>query len=228
MKRILIIGIPGAIYEKLLYILRDYEVSRALKGEEALQLLATESFSLIISHYPLQDLLMQDLLEDLRNVTSLNRTVSVILLSHPTKLEEAHTFVGEGVNQVYSITTNPRSLYDDILRLLDVEPRVTHRVMAFLQNVTDSGLKDIVCQTENLSFSGMLLRSDEYYPVGSIVRFEFTLPVTRELIQGEAEVVRHTSVSREAFDGMALKFVKLERSERHKLKRYFGKDETLC
>src|SRR5262249_57287484 len=74
---------------------------------------------------------------------------------------------------------------------------------------------DLSCQSENISETGMLLRSPEAYPIGTRVRFECTLPGDRSPLRGEAEVVRHTVSEVEQVQGIGVKVIFWKRSEEH-------------
>ena len=70
------------------------------------------------------------------------------------------------------------------------------------------GARDmILCQTENISSSGMLIKTDKRYEVGAEIEFEFTLPNDERPISGRAAIVRHTQIGRDQVGGVGLRFL---------------------
>ena len=75
-------------------------------------------------------------------------------------------------------------------------------------------------QTENLSETGMLVRTGEVYPLGSRLSFEFHLGGQGQPIRGEGEVVRQTTAGRESVRGVGIRFISLERDGQARLQRF--------
>lgn len=101
------------------------------------------------------------------------------------------------------------------------EERSSVRVMVQLDATVDDGKMARMYQTQNLSNSGMLLRTRKPLPVGTRVAVQFLFPgdpiLTKTklpggygFVEGEAVVVRHTHPVKEMIDGMALRFLTLE------------------
>jgi Tfp pilus assembly protein PilZ len=66
------------------------------------------------------------------------------------------------------------------------------------------------CQSENISVSGMLIRTSEEFPIGSQVRLEFALTDDDEPLVCLAEVVRYTEPVKEKIRGMGVNFLSFE------------------
>lgn len=103
--------------------------------------------------------------------------------------------------------------------------------MVQLDATIDSGGVARMYQTQNLSQSGMLLRTRQPLPVGTNVAVQFLFPGDPALskrsqpggygfVEGEAEVVRHTHPIRERAKGMALRFLHLESPGLESLDRF--------
>ena len=95
------------------------------------------------------------------------------------------------------------------------------RVMVQLDATIDDGKIARMYQTQNLSSTGMLLRTQKPLAVGTKVELQFlfpgdpirsktALPGGYGFVEGEAVVVRHTHPVKEAILGMALRFTELE------------------
>ena len=113
------------------------------------------------------------------------------------------------------------------------QERSSVRVMVQLDTTIDDGKMARMYQTQNLSVSGMLLRTTKPMPVGTKVEVQFlfpgdpvlsksSLPGGYGFIEGEAVVVRHTNPVKEAIRGMALHFTDLEDRGKTLLSRFLG------
>jgi c-di-GMP-binding flagellar brake protein YcgR len=111
--------------------------------------------------------------------------------------------------------------------------RTAARVMVHLDATIDDGKVARMYKTQNLSVSGMLVRTRAPLPVGTRVDIQFLFPgdpalSTSELpggygfVEGAAEVVRHTHPEKETFTGMGLNFVELEERGRSLLGKFLS------
>jgi c-di-GMP-binding flagellar brake protein YcgR len=109
--------------------------------------------------------------------------------------------------------------------------RSAKRVMVQLDATIDDGKMARMYQTQNLSSSGMLLRTQKPLPVGTEVDVQFLFPGDPALsrsslpggygfVEGRAIVVRHTHPVKEAIVGMGLQFLGLEERGREKLAEF--------
>lgn len=78
--------------------------------------------------------------------------------------------------------------------------------------------------TENISTTGMLVRTDYPYRVGMQLPFELVSPSPGEPIRGVAEVVRSTQADRERCAGVGARFVSFEGSGRERLESVVKKE----
>lgn len=113
------------------------------------------------------------------------------------------------------------------------QQRSSVRVMVQLDATIDDGRVPRMYQTQNLSTSGMLLRTQKPMPIGTKVDVQFlfpddpvrsksSLPGGYGFVEGEAVVVRHTNPVKEAIRGMALQFVGLEDRGKALLTQFLG------
>ena len=103
--------------------------------------------------------------------------------------------------------------------------------MVQLDATIDDGRIARMCQTENVSKSGMLVRTRAPLPIGTEVAIQFLfrgddeltqrdLPGGYAFVEGMAVVVRHTHPAKEEATGMGLQFLKLEEHGRNLLIRF--------
>ncbi|MDX1643419.1 MAG: PilZ domain-containing protein [Thermoanaerobaculia bacterium] len=111
------------------------------------------------------------------------------------------------------------------------ERRTSVRLLVQLDATIDDGEVARMCRTENLSKSGMLVRTRAPLPVGTDVAVQFLfpgdpavaeadLPGGYAFVEGRARVVRHTDPSREPVTGMALHFMNLEEHGKRLLHKF--------
>ncbi len=110
-------------------------------------------------------------------------------------------------------------------------PRRSVRLMVQLAATIDDGKVARMCHTENLSESGMLVRTKAPLPVGTEVAIQFlfrsdprlledAMPGGYGFVQGEAKVVRHTDPVKESTRGMGLQFTRLEEKGKYLLGKF--------
>ena len=111
------------------------------------------------------------------------------------------------------------------------EERRSVRLMVQLDATIDDGKVARMCHTENLSKSGMLVRTRVPLPVGTEVDIQFLfrgdpalapdeLPGGYAFVEGQAMVVRHTHPANEIARGMGLRFLKLEEHGKNLLGKF--------
>ena len=178
--------------------------------EEARELAAQLPFDVLILSFPLPRIEMSRYLSALRNTTSLSRHAAVLLLVAPERLKDAEEYVGKGVNRVIATDEPPQVLQGAVAELLGVAPRFPLRVAMRIEVALEKGTARTLCQTENLSTSGMLVRTPQALAEGTELRFEISLPRQSTPVRGTAVVARRTDTLREKVSGVGIHFVSFE------------------
>lgn len=212
-RNLLLIGVDSETFAKVAPMLKraTVEVDRFPRGRTSLDLLSVVSFDALIVRYPLPDMDVEDFLAEVRTPGALTRSTPLLLLTGDDLTEEARQrFVGKGANRVVPLSVDAEDLQDAVSGLLEVAPRVGARVMARLEVQLEEGKTLAMCQTENVSATGMLIRTYVGYPVGTKLTFELPLPTDPRPVKGEAEVVRHTLLDREQVSGVGVRFTSFE------------------
>ncbi len=104
--------------------------------------------------------------------------------------------------------------------MLERAPRVAARLMVRLEVVSDAERLLRLAQTENISKSGMLVRTDEEFPADASVRFELSFPEDPDPVRGSAMVVRRVDPGREKLHGVGVKFQAMLGSDQLRLERF--------
>ncbi len=205
---VLFVGFDSAAYERftqglsLAYFRTDY-ISTA---PGALELTALLPYDALVVTYPPPGMLMERFLDAIRKEDSTCKHAALVLLAPEALEKEAEAFVGLGVNRVLPTTALPDMLQQVLPALIDVAPRVSLRALTRLEVPSELGQSRVLCQTVNVSASGMLIRIDEDFPPGTVVDFELNFPGDANPIRGRAEVVRQTMTRKEHLRGVAVRF----------------------
>ncbi len=208
----LVVGADADLFERLGTLLRvtRFFADYAETGESALESIAALPFDAIVVAYPLRDILVPVFLDAVRAADSPCRRSAVVLLAPADLQGEAEALVGRGANRVVTLDDHIDQLPHVLLRLFEVSPR--YPVRAVSRVTVQSGLvtRLTLCQTENLSTSGMLIRTDPSLPIGTQLSFALALPGERKPVCGSAVVVRRTTPQREKVSGVGVRIASFD------------------
>lgn len=207
-RSVLVVGVETARFASLAPILKRAKMFAELveTGTRALELAAALPYDAVVVTVPLADLPLDEWLDRFRGEGAASRKAAVLLLAAPDHEEEARALLEKGANRVAAAGDPPERVQALISILLGVAPRVCLRAASRLSVQLERGTTQVLCQTENISATGMLIRTDQQYPVGTLLSFELSLPGEQKPIRGKARVVRHTKPRREPVSGVAVAF----------------------
>jgi CheY-like chemotaxis protein len=221
-RSLLVVNADEELFAKISPLLHreELEVDRFPRARAALELVSHVPVDVLVVGYPLPDIPTQEFLDAVRATSSPCRQSPLLLLAHGDEIEEARRYVARGANEVVAVEDSAERLQSAVSRLLAVAPRSSLRTMVRIVVNIGEGAALEMAQTENLSATGMLVRTGEVYPLGSRLSFEFHLGGQSLPIRGEAEVVRQTTAGRESVRGIGVRFVSLERDGLMRLQRF--------
>jgi len=204
----LAVALQSHVFEGVARVLRanQFHAEYEATATTALETTGLLAFDAILAGYPLPDMPMQAFLDAVRREDSPCRSAGLILLVGQDALQETQRFVGRGANRVLTVEGFMERLPHVLLRLLEVPPRVALRRNLQLKVSLSPSSTHVTCQSENISTTGMLVRIDRSYPIGTQLGFEMTLPGDSSPVRGYAVVVRHTMADREPVSGFAVQF----------------------
>jgi CheY-like chemotaxis protein len=207
-KRLLAAGLDPETREKLAPALArfDLEVNHVPSGPSARELVEMIRFDILLLGLPLPDLDPADLLATLRDPTSRSRQAAALVFAAPELLGEAEPLLARGATQVLATDRPAIDLQEAVLGLLRTGARLAVRVMTRLTVRLGEADSQFLCQTQDLSRSGLLAITDRVYPPGTAVRFAIELPGATDSVRGEAEIVRVVAPSREHGGGLGVRF----------------------
>jgi uncharacterized protein (TIGR02266 family) len=206
-RRVLVVGLERSIYSKIEPILSrsPLSVDRVPKGESGIMLAARVKFDLLVVRYPLPDMATGSFINEVHTPGATNGATPILVMAEPSRLAEVRGLLPGGDKQAISIEEPARLLQEVASRLLKVAPRVDARIPVRIEVQISNPPALVMCQCENLSEGGLLVRSEKLYPVGTRLKLELTLPGDRMPIRAEAEIVRHTVPDVENVHGLGLK-----------------------
>ncbi len=221
-RSLLVVNADQELFDKIAPLLNreELEVDRFPRARSALELVSRVPVDVLVVGYPLPDVPTQEFLDAVRGEASPCRQSPLLLLARRDDLEDARRFIGRGVNEVVAVEESAERLQAAISRLLAVAPRSSLRTMVRIVVNIGEGAALEMAQSENLSETGMLVRTGEVYPIGSRMSFEFHLGGQSQPIRGEGEVVRQTTAGRESVRGIGIRFISLERDGMVRLQRF--------
>lgn len=209
---VLITGFAGSVGERLAsdFSAASYDARFESWSEDVLFLIESCYFDVIIVGHPLPGVGFGLLLSSVRSRASACRRSGLLILVPPDDVKAVERLIGRGVNRVLADSASAKELLAAAESVHNVAPR--HRLHLKVQLEVNLATRDLktLCQTENISESGMLLRGFRHYPPGTVFSFEIQLPGEPVMIRGSAEVARNTNVEREKLTGFGARFLDLD------------------
>ena len=209
LRNVLAIGVTPAEFARLVPFLdrQSFDVDRFPSAIGAVELISRIPFEMLLVRYPLPDMETEAFLRIVRQEGSPCLRSSLLVLTGADRELESQRFIGLCANRTINLEASEAEIQESISSVLNVAPRKAARFLARLE-IRISGEKDMVlCQTENFSATGMLLRTDRRWEIGTQIEFEFSIPNDARPVRGMAEVVRHTHEGRDAVGGVGLRFL---------------------
>jgi hypothetical protein len=214
--------VAAAVFRRFASVFADEgcDVHRAPTGKDALSLVQSTAFDLVVVGLPLGELPLKEVVRSVRWRASACRHASVLVVGDRPLLPDARELAPRGINRLVALDAPEEELAGATRELLAVAPRAPLKTMVRLEARGARGLERAVAQTDNLSRTGMLVRGSQSYSQGTGLHFELMLPRDPLPLQGEAEVVRVTSPETESVRGYAMRFVAVEGDGRQRLERF--------
>jgi CheY-like chemotaxis protein/Tfp pilus assembly protein PilZ len=215
-KRILVVetGMPVVPFEQSLLLRKDHEVFRASSAAEALEKVEQIMPHLIVLDDHTPDMKISSLIRQIRSMPA-GRNASVLLLAGPEG-EDAP----EGVNLVLRKPVVGQEFNDACRRLLSVEARKEARLLVYVNVQGFSQDNLFLCNSLNLSASGILILTARKMKMGETVQLQITLPREREKIRVSGMVMRDAQEVDSRLNAYGVAFQNLSAEEGDRLRNY--------
>ena len=216
-------GLERSHYDQLLPLLSraHVNVERLAAADGAVQLTKQLKWDLLIVRYPLPDMSIGSFMQSVHEPGSKSDATPILVIADDNRLSEIGAMLPGGAKQVVSVN-QPQKIVSEVGARLKLAPRAEVRLPVRL-DVKLAGMPPLVCQSENLSEHGLLLKTDARYPIGTHAGFEFSLPGERLPVQGEAEIMRHAEPDVEGMKGMGLKVLSFKGDGLARVRRFVAK-----
>ena len=223
-QKVLVIVPQPTLYNKLEPILKrdTVEVSRSNNATSSLILATNVTYDLILAEYPLPDLSIVDFLGILQAPTLPSAESQILLLTKDDEVASVKQHVDGDVRvNVVPQSASAQYLHSALAGSLSgVAERKKGRLMIQLEARLGAGKLMRVCQTSNVSESGLLIHTTRLMPLDTEIDISFYLPGDPRPIDGTVKVVRHSDPTREESSGMGVQFTHLPTAARDKLRDY--------
>ena len=220
-KRILIVesGIPVVPFEQSLLLRKEHDIFRAATGEEALGMLLTTTFDLLISDERLSDMDAADLARKARELP-LAKEMSILVLG----TVDQDIFL-PAVNKILPKPVVGQDFEEVCKRLLSVEGRKDVRLLVYVQvqGFLQSNL--FLCNSVNLSASGILLLTARKLKKGDVISLQITLPREREKVKVTGEVQREAKEVGSRLNAYGVKFTEILPDDQERIKRFVSESK---
>lgn len=215
-KRILIVesGIPVVPFEQSLLLRKDHDIYRAATGEEALSLVQSSSIDLLITDDRLSDMDGLTLASKVREFPS-GKNLSILLLG-PPPLEGAQQ-VG---NRFLPKPVVGSEFEESCRALLSIESRKEVRLLVYVQvqGYLQSNL--FLCNSVNMSASGILLLTARKLRRGDIIQLQVTLPRERDKVKVTGEVMREAKEVGSRLNAYGIRFTDVSPEDQARIRQF--------
>jgi len=224
--QVLVTRVDDATHRRIADTLHQIRVDlhRVRWDQTTLELVQGTAFDVVIIGFPVSREALTRFLDAARAKGAACRRAGLVLITDTPYSEAAQALLGKGANRVVIADEIEGRLVTAVEELAQPAPRIPTRIPARVQLLADGRPLRLMAQIDNLSTSGMLLRGVTQFPVGTIFGFEMVVPDEAKPIRGTAEIMRATDPRREQMQGVGVRFVSFEGSDRLRLEMFIGRN----
>ena len=210
-KKVLGAIVRPAILARLESLKSSVEVRfEAVQNGLAFQALAwRREFDLLFAELPFSGLQPAQCLRTLRRPECASVNSPILFLADGTPDQDL-LHIDRGLLSLVTTCTSLTDALSVVDKTLELRERLPVHLFAETELIVDSVRLRRVCQIENVSPTGMLLRSRRPLPLGCVVPFALRLPDDEDPIYGRGEVVRYTQQANEPVSGVGIRFFGLD------------------
>ena len=216
-KRVLAVGVERTALEGIPagLIGEAFELDQAPTSRSAVAIMTEVRFDLIVIGHPQPGLDLHPFLGILCEASCASKAAKVILLAGDP---EHPDFEGLHAHAVEIVSKHDVLIGDLTSKALGGASRVQVNLIVRLEVELPYGHSIRICQSENISESGMLVRTDDTVPVGTLGLVSFQLPTTDRPTEARVRVIRETVAGE--IPGIALRFEEFQEGGEARLIAY--------
>lgn len=222
--KILVVGADlGALQDALPMLKRaEFTVVHVARCRDGVAAVRKEHFAVVIVQPPVADPHLRDLVAALRSPGSPNSATELVLIADHGRESEIERLLGHGAARTVPVDEARERLPRVVSELLAATQRQAARVALRLELYMRFATSHTVATTEDISTSGMLVRSSRSFPVGTLLFFELSLTGETKLVRGEARMVRDAGRTRDGLAGLGVKFISFTGDGRQRLAAFLA------
>lgn len=215
-KRILIIesGLPVIPFEQSLLLRQDHILVRAATVKEAVQAVNKSMPHLIILDEQIEDTDGVEVVSRIRELEN-GKNCAVILITSDIPQENP-----AGVNVVLKKPVSGLAFSEACRRLLAISVRKSVRLLVYVQVLGYVKSNPFLCNSLNLSASGVLILTARRLKVGDKITLKITLPLEKEKVEVEGKVVREAGEIKSRLNGYGILFTDLSEKDKTRLQKF--------
>ena len=224
--RVLAAGLERLAFERIAPFLRRgaLAVDWVATPEKGVEMAADSRYDVIIMDAEPCDWPLAQVVREMRGANSRSRNAAILVLAEPDQVDAARALKSRGVNRVMLIGDPPQMIGEQMSALVEVAPRADVRLSTNLETALGNTGRELFCQTENLSMSGMLVRTRHRPQLGTTVVFKVHLGDGAPPVFGRGELVRHTSPAFGQHDGVGIRFLSFAADGAERLEAYLEQE----
>ncbi|MCP4204903.1 MAG: hypothetical protein GY769_23590 [bacterium] len=224
-QKIVAVGREGGLLDYLedLFAETAVEVQRFGNAEHALALLESFDIDLVLVEHPLGEHRIQEFVVQAAGKLG-GATQKIMVLAKDEAVGELIDSVGDRFPVVSC--DEPTRFRKRIAPHLRAWPQRAQRLMVTMQVRLGAVGLHRMAQTENLSETGVFIRTGDKVPVGSEIDLELSLPGGAEPIRAVGEVMRYQEAKDGEVGGLGVAFTRLTTDAADRLNTYL--DERLA
>jgi hypothetical protein len=207
--RVLAAGLERPTFERLAPFLRRDAVSVdwVATPEAGVPIAWKNSYDVILVDAAPGNWPLERVVREIRSDASSSRSAAILVLAQPDHVDVARALTSRGVNRVMLISDPPHMIRDQMANLVEVSPRADVRLVAKIHTALGNTGRELFCQTQNLSRTGMLVRTHHRPQLGSQVVFRILVGDSNDPIIGRGELVRHATGPNGDTEGVGIRFL---------------------
>jgi len=219
MKKILIVSSSSSFIERNGTLLRrsDFQILDAASADDALHLIIKENVDLLLLDMQLADMDGEVFCSRLRNEEAIK--LPILLVCHDNE-DDFTRLTSSGADALLARPIKPLQLIKTVGQFLTVQLIRSRRVSLRVKVSSKKDPVEFFCISHNISISGMMLETEYFIEIGSIISCQFTIPGYSQ-VETEGEIVR----SARTMDGAhqyGIRFTTLTRPYRQEIDRYIA------
>ncbi len=214
-RKLLMVGferaVRGRVDESLAPL--GHSLTSAGDGPKGLRLVSRRRFDALLVSHPLAGAPTARFLHGVREADSPCRTSPLVLVTPESHRRDAESYLGCGATRVVALEQVGEALPGVLAPLLQVAPRAALQVPIRFVVLGQRFARRVLCESINVSTSGMLLRVPHTLPRATGLRFEVFIPGLARPLCGEGQVARITSQRHEPYPAIAVRFLSFAGSD---------------